>query len=115
MNQGAECSCSRASVEPAGAKAPVAQAESAAKVAKEDVGAALPRPSLDRSGLSRGVSSSAGVITAAWAAELSPTSLPRNLALVYYEEVWLLQCLMALLQLPQRACGGAQGLGRESC
>lgn len=36
-----------------------------------------------------------------WATELPPASLPRNLALVYHEEVWLLQSLVALLQLPQ--------------
>lgn len=76
----------------------------------------LPQPPGDRRQvrLSKTVSSSIGVITAALATELSPTSLPRNLVLVYYE-VWLLQSPVALLQLPERACGGVQGLGRESC
>lgn len=85
------------------------------RVAKRGMWKPSPRPSPGRSGLSRGVSSSPGVTTATSAAELLPASLPRNLVLVYHEEVWLLQSLEALVQLPQRACGGARGLGRENC
>lgn len=101
-----------------GAKSPLTQAKNDQKGSKEGpVGSLSPRPYSGRSGLSRGVSSRLGVIIAAWPG-LPPASLPRNLVLVYHEELWLLQSPVALLQLPRelmeelKAWEGEPGPGR---
>lgn len=67
------------SAEPSAAKAPVNR-----KGSKEGCVGSLPLGQ----GPSRGVSSTLGVIAAAPATELLPASLPRNLVLVYHQEVW---------------------------
>lgn len=95
------------SAEPFSVKAPVTQGMPAKCGGVQP----FPGPSTDRSGPSRGVSSSPLLPCTqlpCLATGLPPASLPRNLVLVYHEDVWLLQSLVALLQLPQRVCGGAQ-------